>query len=65
MIPSASWGIVFHCPGYENIFTEHKMCVLTFSSVSVVSHSKKKAARYVEKNVHWFACELPVILGRF
>jgi hypothetical protein len=51
---------------FRKTVTEHKMCVLSFSTIFVrnISHSKKKWAGY-DKNVHWSSCRVPIILVRF
>jgi len=46
--------------------TEHKICVLIFSTTFVwqISHSKKNRARY-DKNGYRSSCRVPFILTRF
>jgi hypothetical protein len=46
--------------------TEHKMCVLIFStnSVCITSHYKKNSARHDHKFL-WSSCEVPFFLVRF
>jgi len=64
--------IFFHIFSQRALFskkkrvTEHKMCVLIFSTNFIwnISHCKKKWARY-DKNLHWSSYKVPLVLVWF
>jgi len=67
--PSPQYNIFPHFPINDKIlenFTEHKMCVLIFSTtfISSISLSKNKWARYDTK-IYWYSCKELFILVIF